>query len=1337
MKKLLLFPLLFILTLSSNFAQPWMQNISEEKRESGQISYSELQQAFAEYWNGKDVTNPAVISGNGWKAFKRWEYFTRSRVNANVNTSKIIWEENQKKNASKNKAGVRTAWESVGPFDVTFTLAGNRRGQGRVNAIAFHPSDPNIIWVGIPKGGVWKSTTGGNSWTSLTDFLPQGMGISDIVVDPVNPDNLYVATGDADAQNGGGPYHIYSFGIIKSNDGGQTWLPTAVSMQMSQEMHIARIVLDPNNPSVQVATSTDGIYRTTDAWQTYSMVQTGNYCDLDFQPGNFNVIFAARYGNGKIYRSTDAGLTFTKITSTLPTSGVQRVEFTVTPNNSQIVYAVFSKPDASFHSFYKSTDGGEIWTKTFDGVTKNLLGRASNGMDFGVGQGWYDLCIAASPNNANEVYVGGINVWKSTNGGTSWILNAHWTGDGAPYMHADHHDLVYSPNDVLYCGNDGGIYKKGTPTTWDDLSTGLTILEIYRMSSSATTPNLYLTGAQDNGTFRHSDGEWKSVLGGDGMDCLIDHTNPQIMFGEMYNGYIYKSTNGGNTFGNNYLPIPEAGEGDWVTPYVMHPTNHLIMYAGFKKVYKSTNSGSSWTAISDNLSGTLIALAVAPSNPNYIYAASISQIFKTTDGGENWSNITLGLPTSAQGEKTFITVSQNDPEKLWVSHSGYTDGAKIYMSTNAGTTWINYSQGLPNLPTNCVIYQNNTNDALYAGTDMGVYYRNADMTKWIDYSTNLPNVIVSEIEIHYNTQKLIAATFGRGMWRTEMVTIVPPIVSDAGICIGEPIPTITATGTDIKWYSDPDLTNLLAIGETYTPTVTELGTYTYYVTQTINGVESIAYPVDFRISEIPESPTLLSTESSVCFGSTTTFYAISGSNINWYADTELTTLINNGTTFQPTETEPNQYHYYVTQNPYNCESLATVITFTINALPPSPTASDVAVCWGEDIVLTAEGGEIRWFSDSTLINYLSSGNTYTPSISAPGTYTYYASQLVNNCQSAGTKVTLTVNETAKPTAGNTNACFGATQFDLNAAGENITWYSDSTMTTVLGNGNIFNPTVSEIGTYYYYATQTANNCESGVTQVVLTISQAVAPVANNSTACTTAAIPALTAVGSNLKWYSDIALTTQVGQGESFVTGQTAQGTYTYYVTQTVDNCESQSVIATLTLQQPAVSNFTYTTNYLEVTFTNTSENATEYSWNFGDNSTVSTLQSPEPHTYSASGHYDVTLSAANAACGATNYSSNIYVEKLGISGTNTENLVLVVPNPNKGIFELRYVSQNNSKITIAIFDAKGQKVYNKKVHTSNGTATTTIDLRNQSKGVYNIQIIDNQKIINQKMLLE
>ncbi len=784
-------PILIVLLLFSHvsFSQSWLKYLPKDKKSSKSYNFFNYQKAFYKYLE-KEGKPPY-----GYKQFKRYEYFMKYRVDKNgyipVDKYWQAYQFNQK--AKKKQRSLTASWSNLGPNTVATRISdGKSVGIGRINCISFDPTDDNVIYIGAPSGGLWKTTNGGTTWQTTTDDL-MSIGIADIAIDPDNPEHVYISTGDANTLS-----TAYSIGVLKSTDGGTSWNTTGLSLGTDLQILSRRLVMNPKNSSMHLLATNKGITKTENSWNTYRITTNGDYKDIEFRPGDSTTVYATSFdyfgGSARIFKSTDAGESFSPVFSD---DGIVRIELAVTPDNPDLVYAVCSNTSGGLHSVQKSTDAGENWTEIADSEP-NLLSRDSygNNPDQSGGQGFYDLTIIANPTNEDEVYVGGINLWKSTDGGQTWEYNAHYNFlNNIPRVHADQHGLTYDSQGNLYVGNDGGIYKTtNNGVSWNDISEGLGILQIYKMGISQSDPNAYITGTQDNGTLYHTNTgstyEWKGVYGGDGMECFIDPANPDIIYATVYDGNLNRSTNGGSTF-TDITPDGENDNGDWVTPFLMSENTSKTLYAGYTKIYKTTNRGVTWTAISPELvpqNGQirLTSIAIAPSNSNFIYTASgahslldvTSNIWFTNSGGttnpDKWLSRTGGLPYDAR--ITHITVSDHNPLYVWVTLANYND-ENVYFSKDAGKTWMNYSNGLPAVPANCMTYVKNSNDAVFVGTDIGVYYRDASMDSWENYSDELPNAIVTDLEIHETTEKLRAATYGRGVWETPL-RLIPAFTAD-------------------------------------------------------------------------------------------------------------------------------------------------------------------------------------------------------------------------------------------------------------------------------------------------------------------------------------------------------------------------------------------------------------------------------------------------------------------------------------------------------------------------------------------------------------------------------
>lgn len=878
------------LLLSQLHSQPWADGDGGTPNRN----FYDIQKSFNKYWEGKDVTQKGI----GWKQFKRWEWFWEQRVypTGEFPNPMQIYNESKKLKLQKKAKNIIQAvgdWSFLGPS----TNSGGYGGLGRVNCIRELPGNSSVLFAGAASGGLWVSTDGGTNWSCNTDDLAT-LGVTDIVIDPNNTNVMYLATGDGDYGD------TYSVGVLKSTDGGSTWNTTGLNWTVTQVRTISRLLMSPSNSQVIYAGGSAGIYKTTNGGSTWSQVfSTSSIKDMEFKPGTPSTIYAARYS---VYKSTDDGATWSQLTTGLPTSNVQRIALGVSSANSEYVYALMSNnTNSGFLGFYKSTNSGTSWTQM--STTPNILGWNTNGGDTG-GQGWYDLCMAVSQTNANEVYTGGINIWKSTNGGTSWSCMSSWTSS----VHADQHDLWFAPGTSrLYSGNDGGVYKTTNGgTSWSWIGSGLKITQFYRIGNSATNSNLVLAGAQDNGTKKRNGTTWSDVIGGDGMECIIDHSNSNIQYGELYYGQILKSTNGGSSFGSMTLPSEyNSSLGSWVTPYVMHPTNASIIYAGYRNVWKTTNAGSSWTQISNFTSGSLTVLHVAPSDPNVIYASTGSSTLKRTgDGGTNWTSYNL---PSAQ-YLTYMAIHKTDPNKIWAAFSGYSSGQKVYYSTDGGANWTNISGSLPNVPVNTIVYQNDYYNRVYAGTDIGVFYKDDNTSDWQEFNTYLPNVVVNELEIHYGSSRIRAATYGRGLWEAEIpvttLTLNPPnLSSPADNATDIPI------NTSLSWSSVTDATG-------YTIQYSTSSNFTTYTQPTASNTSLSITNLDYNTTyywRVKATNGNISSNWSTVYNFTTVSLVLSAPTLNTPADASADIPVNTSLSWNSVENATGYVVQYSTLSDFS------------------------------------------------------------------------------------------------------------------------------------------------------------------------------------------------------------------------------------------------------------------------------------------------------------------------------------------------------------------------------------------------------------------------------------
>jgi len=754
------------------------------------------------------------LSQKGWKAYARYIEFNRTRLNPDgtlpdqklvMDALKEVQSEKLLCERMKNGAG----WSPVGPIErPESTSSSPSHGMGRVNCIAFHPTDPLTYWVGVAQGGVWKTTDGGETYSPLTDQLPI-LRISDIAVNPNNPDNIFLSVCDyayigvALNTDGRKRHTHYGIGVYRTDDGGITWQPTGLTFEQNgyDATLIRRVLIHPTQPGVLLAGGVSGIFRSVDDGASWEKVRDVTVWDFEQDFNQGAVVYATtgrvrNVGGGPatMLKSNDFGVTWAELPIGFPADeSIGRTEIGLTPESSDYIYVVATDPSGGFYALYRSIDAGATWEvrNSYQNEGLNIL-HWSKGNSTG-GQGWYDLAILVDPKNKERLFVGGINMWTSSNGGQTWNPVTYWVMYHGFTLHADQHQYKYNPLDQKYYAcTDGGVARTSEiiagswndnynwPTHWEERSNGMIITSFYRIGLSEMFPGYVIGGAQDNSTFYDRNGHWINFIGGDGMDCMIHPDDPSIVWGSSQYGSLVRSDDGGGGFKG--IRPTSSEKGGWTTPMAMDQNNPNRIFTGYGNVYRSDNKGDSWTKLSNFpvISGygkpaIISALALYPANSSTIYIAkrmhypyiTTSSVWATHNSNQ-WEEITAGLPDSLYF--TALAVDDNDSLSVWITCAGFLNGAKVYHSSDGGHTWQNQSWNLPNIPVNVVVHQNGSNnDVVYIGTDAGVYYTYNGLNEWILYSTQLPNVIVSDLEIHYPTQKLFAGTFGRGIWMTDLV----------------------------------------------------------------------------------------------------------------------------------------------------------------------------------------------------------------------------------------------------------------------------------------------------------------------------------------------------------------------------------------------------------------------------------------------------------------------------------------------------------------------------------------------------------------------------------------
>lgn len=751
-------------------------------------NFYEITQQVEQYFEGKNKGK-----GSGYKQFKRWEYFWRDRVLPDGSFPdmqeqlEMRWSKAQAK--SSNKRASSKTWESIGYTSIIENGKRNQHwGMGRTDCIAFHPTNPAIFYVASLGGGLWKTSDGGQTYHSLTDDLPY-VGVGSVVVDYQNPSNIYIFNNRR--------------GILKSTDGGESWIHV---LPANKTGNVIRMSMNADNPSILMFSSNRGLFRTTDAGVTWEHVQTGNFKILKYHPTRGNIVYATRIDQGpgdKLYRSVDAGKNWEQVNYGDESIGF--VNFAMTPANPDMVVVVSeeSGPDTNpschrnyYYVSYQNGDDG-----TFEKRESVVHGDRG------------PLCI--SPTNENYFYTGWFNVRRTPDAGRTWypvdyvpctppdgsrdpFLMSHWWNSSVAVkpeniIHTDQQYMAYHPiTKKIFVCNDGGVFAFDENTeTWEDLSDGLIITELYDMATAQDDPTVLVTGSQDNGgARRNADGVWWKTQGGDNTSVAIDPTDHTIFYTLMNWGGGVRYMQGKSTpiTGNIVAAFGDANHGGWVTPITIDPSDTKTIYTARKVLYRSNNQGDLWKPVSENMGGEhefFRIIKVAPSTSQVIYAATPTRLFYSSDYAKSWSLIAHPIKDRINS----LTVHPDDPNRLWITASGFRNDARVFESKDAGKTWTDMSDGLPVSPVGASVYDKDKR-ILYVGTDMGVYYWViGEMTQWRELGTGLPFTSIMAIDIQYSSQKLRVGTYGRGVWETDLLEL-----DDIDLCSENLILTDTLEG---------------------------------------------------------------------------------------------------------------------------------------------------------------------------------------------------------------------------------------------------------------------------------------------------------------------------------------------------------------------------------------------------------------------------------------------------------------------------------------------------------------------------------------------------------------
>ncbi len=674
------------------------------------------------------------------------------------------------------KRGQAQAWKFAGPTNIG----------GRITDIEATSNDHNLIYVASASGGVFKTINKGQSWDPIFDQNPI-LTIGDMALDPFHSAILYVGTGEANG--GGGSLAYEGNGIFKTLDGGNSWQ----YLGLEQSGSISKIIIHPQKPQIIYAAAMGnlfgknqqrGLYKSTNGGNTWEQVffhsDSVGVIDLAIDPMHPDTIYAATWERSRkasgidyggpssgIYRSTDGGKAWIKLNKGLPIgSDIGRIGLALAPSEPNKIHAFYVDESGDFLGVFKSNNFGQDWVQTSGKINVSTFG-------------WWFGKINVDPKNSNIIYGIGYSMGKSFDGGNQFFtITEHFNEE----VHVDQHALFIYPDNTqeLLLGNDGGLYTSvNGGDSWTPIN-NLPITQFYTCHVDYSQPQRLYGGTQDNSSMRTLSStvdQWKIIWGGDGFVCLVDPSDNRFVYTESQYGVFVRSTDGGSSFLTALEGINANDRENWNTPVVFNPKDPTTLYLGTNRLYKSVNRAVSWTPISPSLSkdlgfrnfGTITAISVSPIDPQIIYCGTdMGEVWVTLNGGTNWQPINQGIPNR------WITSIQADPlikNKVYLTISGYRyneSQAHVFLSTNNGTNWKDISRGLPPIPCNKIIIDPSSSTHLVVATDAGIWRSWNDGQNWEILGDDLPLIVVTDLHFHAPTRKLVAATYGRGLFTYDL-----------------------------------------------------------------------------------------------------------------------------------------------------------------------------------------------------------------------------------------------------------------------------------------------------------------------------------------------------------------------------------------------------------------------------------------------------------------------------------------------------------------------------------------------------------------------------------------
>ena len=665
--------------------------------------------------------------------------------------------------------GFSAPWKTEGPANIG----------ARINTVEIHPTNPNVIYIGYSHGGVWKSANAGQTWAPVFDDQ-SFLAIADIEIDPSNG-IVYVATGDPNISG----YPFIGDGLWCSLDEGATWQ----HIGLEDQRILSKIVLNPQFPNTLYVgamglpferNNDRGLYKTTSigvSWQQKLFLSDqAGIIDLVMSPLDPNVLYAAGWDrirsnqesvvsgeNARIWKTIDGGNSWTKLGGGLPEDDQSRIGLAIDPFNENHLFASYVNTNLEFSALFETFDGGETWNENpCQGLNFNFQSNFA----------WYFGQVRINPYNTQDVWLLGVQSWRSLDGGETWNLAAGFQQG----VHADHHDLAFLGPQSYLLGTDGGLYRSlDNAETWEKIE-NIPTTQFYRVAHNPHQPDQYYGGAQDNGTsFGNASSleNWIPVFGGDGFQSVFHPTDPNIYYYETQNGGIV-GTNDGVNFNGATDGIDDNDRRHWDMQYIMSQHDPNVMYTGTYRIYQSFGHLPIWTPISEDLTDgiifgsryhTITALHESPLDPEQLYVGTTdANVWRGQPSTQTWVNISAGLP---ERYVSAVKASPNDPNRVFVCQTGYKNNdftARIHRSDNQGATWTPIASDLPNLAINdLVVLPGHQDSVLFVATDGGVYGTTNGGQHWERLGVGIPIVPVYCLGLNPAQKTLVAGTYARSM----------------------------------------------------------------------------------------------------------------------------------------------------------------------------------------------------------------------------------------------------------------------------------------------------------------------------------------------------------------------------------------------------------------------------------------------------------------------------------------------------------------------------------------------------------------------------------------------